>query len=190
MDFAEDVTKTNWGMEFTWMGDVPVLDNDKFDNTTDSQTFNLTVSVDRPTFINFLNANRTFFMNSQWFFQYLPDYEDSFTGNGPLNVLFTFAVFTGYYQDRLLPQFVSVYDFGSRSGGILPSIGYRFTEAFSVTMGVQLFFGRGEFTDMPITGFAPKTNRAGSNAYRDGTENLLSLVRRRDEAFLRVRWTF
>jgi hypothetical protein len=195
MDFAEDVTKSNWGVEFTWIEGLPFTDADSYYNTTNSDAINLTVSVDRPTFVNFLNANRTFFINSQWFFQYVPDYADSFTSNGPLNVLFTFAVFTGYFQDRLLPTFVSVFDVNSRSGGFLPNVGYRFTEAFSATIGVNIFFGRTELNRMPLNEIGPVSNRApaGSNeriAYQDGVDNLLSLVRRRDEVYLRLRWTF
>jgi hypothetical protein len=190
-DFAEDVTKTNWGVEFTWFGDVPYVNNDDFFDVTDSQVLNLTVSVDRPTFINFLNANRTFFINSQWFFQYLTDYQGGgFTQNGPFNVLFTVAVFTGYFQDRLNPQWVFVYDFGSRSGGLLPTLGYRFTENFSVTIGFNYFFGRGQLKDMPVRGFAPTSLRAGENLYKDGVENVLSLIRHRDEIFFRLRYTF
>ncbi|MGI9589926.1 MAG: hypothetical protein ACR2P8_01055, partial [Myxococcota bacterium] len=189
-DFAEDVTKTNWGMEFTYIGKVPFIDNDSLTNVTDSSAVNLTVSVDRPTFINFLNANRTFFMNTQWFFQYLPKHSKNFTAPGPFNALFTFAVFTGYYQDRLLPQFVAVYDFRTSSGGFLPQLSYRFTEAFSMTFGVSWFIGKNDFVSMPINGFAPETNRAGRRAYQNGNQQLLNLIRRRDEAFLRLRWTF
>ncbi|MHC4504927.1 MAG: DUF1302 family protein, partial [Planctomycetota bacterium] len=100
MDFTEDISKTNWGVEFTWMNKDTVADADSATSVREVQLYNLTVSVDRPTFINFLNPNRTFFMNTQWFFQYVSGYRDSFAMNGPLNVLFTFAVFTGYYQDR------------------------------------------------------------------------------------------
>jgi hypothetical protein len=190
-DFAEDVTKTNWGMEFTWFGDVPFVNADNFYNVSDSQALNLTISVDRPTFINFLNANRTFFINSQWFFQYITDYQGGgFSSNGPINVLFTVAVFTGYFQDRLNPNWVFVYDFGSRSGGLLPSLGYRFTENFSVTIGFNYFFGRGQLKAMPVRGFAPAVLRAGENLYRDGVENVLSPIRHRDEVYFRLRYTF
>jgi hypothetical protein len=190
-DFAEDVTKTNWGMEFTWFSAIPFVNNDDFYNVSNSDVLNLTLSVDRPTFINFLNANRTFFINSQWFFQYTPGYENrGYTSNGPVNVLFTVAVFTGYYQDRLNPNWVFVYDFGSRSGGLLPSLGYRFTENFSITIGLNYFFGRGQFKSMPVRGFAPTSIRSGENAYKDGVENVLSQIRRRDEAYFRLRYTF
>jgi hypothetical protein len=190
MDFAEDVTKTNWGMEFTWVGDTTVLDSNSPTNVTDVQTYNLTVSVDRPTFINFLNPNRTFFFNTQWFFQYTSNYRNSMPQNGPFNVLFTFAILAGYFQDRLLPQFISIYDFNSQSGGILPSVAYRFTENFSATIGLLFFFGHTQFNQMAIRGFAPNGNRAGPDAYRDGVDNFIGLIRDRDELFLRLRWTF
>jgi hypothetical protein len=190
-DFAEDRSKTNWGVEFTWIGKQPWGDNNSLSNTTLSDTFNLTISVDRPTFINFLNANRTFFFNTQWFFNYIPEHGKGFTQfRHPFNVLFTFAVFTGYYQDRFLPQIITVYDFGSHSAGVLPQLQYRFTEAFSVTFGVSFFFGRGEFVPMPVRGFAPDANRAGPNAYQDGVLRLLALISRRDEMWMRLRWTF
>jgi hypothetical protein len=194
MDFAEDVTKSNWSMELTWIEGSPYIDNNARDNITKSDAYNLTISVDRPTFINFLNPNRTFFINSQWFFQYLPEHKGSFTNNGPVNVLFTLAAFTGYFQDRLLPTFVSVFDINSQSGGLLPSISYRFTEAFSATVGMNWFFGRTQRVRMPLNEIAPPGNRApnknGHHAYKDGTDNLLSLIRHRDEAYIRLRWTF
>jgi hypothetical protein len=189
-DFAEDVTKTNWGVEFTWIEDVPFTDNDSVTGITFTDAYNLTVSVDRPTFINFLNPNRTFFFNSQWFFNYLPDYNKGFTSNGNYNVLFTFAMFTGYFQDRVLPQLVTVYDFHSRSGGLLPSLQYRFTESFSVTVGMLYFWGRTEMESMPINEIGPPGNRTGKYTYETGVDNVLSVIRKRDEVFLRLRWTF
>jgi hypothetical protein len=177
MDFTEDITKTNWGVEFTWMNNDTVGDADSATSVRDVQLYNLTVSVDRPTFINFL-------------IQYVSGYRDSFAMNGPLNVLFTFAVFTGYYQDRLLPNFVAVYDFNSKSGAFLPKIAYRFTEALSAEVGVSLFIGHTQLKDMPIRGFAPAGNRQGDNQYKVGVDNLLSNFRHRDEVWLRLRWTF
>jgi hypothetical protein len=190
MDFAEDVTKTNWGMEFTWVGDTTVIDSNSPTNVSDVQTYNMTISVDRPTFINFLNPNRTFFFNTQWFFQYVTNYRDSMPSTGPFNVLFTFAILAGYFQDRLLPQFISIYDFKSRSGGFLPSVQYRFTENLSATIGMLFFFGETDFNKIPIRGFGPDGNRAGPDAYREPEENFISLIRGRDEVFLRLRWTF
>ncbi|HYB11953.1 MAG TPA: DUF1302 family protein, partial [Myxococcota bacterium] len=83
MDFAEDTTKSNWGIEFGWEQHLPFPDNNQFSGVSNSDDLELSVSVDRPTFINFLNQNRTFFFNSQFFISYLTSYHTSFTVPGP-----------------------------------------------------------------------------------------------------------
>jgi hypothetical protein len=189
-DFAEDVTKSNWGVEASWIANNPYTDNDSFAGVNHSDTVNLTVSVDRPTFINFLNPGRTFFFNSQVFFQYITNYNAGFTVNGPFNMLGTFTIQTGYFQDRLLPGVTFVYDLNSNSGAMLPQITYRFTENFSASVGMNFFFGRWETTDMAIAPLGTVGAEVGSLAYRDGIENGLAVVRERDEAYLRIRYTF
>jgi hypothetical protein len=188
MDFAEDLTKTNWSFEFTWFAD------DVFASTTtrslvqEGDAYNLTISVDRPTFVNFLNANRTFFLNAQLFLGYLPDYDRSYTVNGPISALGTFAVATGYFQDRLLPSFVVVYDFRSKSGGLLPQVSYRVNQDFSLTVGLALFFGSPGFADVPRFQLAP-ANVGGSFRSRTSYQGL-SPIAERDEVYLRIRYTF
>jgi hypothetical protein len=189
-DFAEDFTKSSWSMEFTWIGGVPAFDTSTWDYQTDTNDFNLTVSIDRPTFINFLNANRTFFINTQWFFQYRDGWNDGMGVRGPWNVLATFAIFTGYFQDRLNPRVVLVYDFQSNSGGLLPQVNYRFSENFSLTIGASIFMGEERLVDMAVNPIAPAGPRAGPNAYMDGTSPALSLFRDRDEIFMSLRYTF
>jgi hypothetical protein len=189
-DFDEDKTKSNWGVEATWVNKQPFVDNDAFSGISKVDTLNLTISVDRPTFINFLNPGRTFFFNSQIFLQYIDDYGDNFYANGPVNLLGTFTVFTGYFQDRLMFYNTVVYDVNSVSGAILPSIVYRFTESFSVTVGSNVFFGRQQLRDAPINEFRPALNRVGSGAYEDPVETGLAAVREHDEIYLTIRYTF
>ncbi len=190
MDFAEDVTKSNWGIEAAWIQGLPFNFNDRKNNTGNADTFNLTVSIDRPTFINFLNANRTFFFNWQLFFQYIDGYTHNFTVTGPWNFLGTFTVSTGYFQDRLLPAVTFIYDVESNSGGALPQVQYRFTENFSATFGFTFFFGRSQYYDMPINPIGTAGVQEGTGAYKVGTEQGLSVVRDRDEVFLKLRYTF
>ncbi len=189
-DFDESRTKSNWGVEATWVSKQTFVDNDAYDGISDVDTLNLTVSVDRPTFINFLNQGRTFFFNSQWFIQYIPDYGKNYYANGPLNVLATFTVFTGYHQDRLMLYSTVVYDFNSNSGALLPSVTYRFNESFSVSIGVNVFFGKQQLRDAPINEIRPGLNRVGHDAYKDAVENGLSALRERDEMNLNIRYTF
>ena len=46
MDFAEDVTKSNWGVEFTWVEGLHVGDNDAVDGLADGvDLYRLTISA-------------------------------------------------------------------------------------------------------------------------------------------------
>jgi hypothetical protein len=189
MDWAEDVTKSNWSIETTWIEGVPVFDSDSLTGTTDVDNYNLTVSVDRPTFINFLNSNRTFFVNSQWFLQYVDGYTRNMPGEGPWNLLGTLTATTGYFQDRLLPAITFVHDIRSVSGAVLPSIAYRFTENFSATFGVAAFYGRQEYRTTAVTQIGA-ANRVHKHKDEDAALRGLSVIRDRDEVFLRVKYTF
>jgi hypothetical protein len=189
-DFDEDRTKTNWGVEATWVSGQRFVDNADPNGERKSDTFNLTVSADRPTFINFLNANRTFLFNTQWFFQYVDQYKNGFTTNGPVNVLATFTIFTGYHQDRLLLFYTSVYDFMSNSGAFLPQVIYRFTENFSATVGLNYFWGRQQWVDSPVNDLHAGLDRTGSHAYQDSVQNGLSVLSNRDEVYMTIRYTF
>jgi hypothetical protein len=190
MDFADDVTKSNWGIEMGWERHLPFPDNNAVDNVSRSDDFEVSISVDRPTFINFLNQNRTFFFNMQLFLSYLTNYHTSYTIPGPFGVLGTFTISTGYFQDRLLPSVTFVYDVFSNSGAALPELQYRFTENFSFTLGIAQFLGRFRTQAMPVNPVATVQQNYGQNAYDTYSEPGLSLIRDRDEAYMRIRYTF
>jgi hypothetical protein len=189
-DFAEDVLKTNWGVEFTWVNDVPFASNTSRDLLQETDVYNLTVSVDRPTFVNFLNANRTFFVNAQLFLRYLPHYDRSYDTNGPLTALGTLAITTGYFQDRLLPSLVLVHDLKSASGGVIAQFSYRFTESFSATVGMLAFYGEPRDDRVPLYSIALPNNNSSTD-FKAGTRfQGLSAIAERDEVFLSLRYTF
>jgi len=191
MDFAEDVTKSNWGIEFTWVEGLHFSDNDELDGLAEGvDLYRLTISADRPTFVNFLNANRTFFINTQWFFQYTDEFEASYAGGYQWDIFGVLAISTGYFQDRLIPSLTLVYFVRNYSFAVLPQVTYRFTENFTATFGVAAFAGREEARVMPINGIAPVGERFGRNAYKTFIEPGLAAVRERDELFVRIRYTF
>ena len=190
MDFAEDVTKSNWGVEFTWVDDIHQADANSFDAVSESDSYRLTISVDRPTFVNFLNANRTFFFNTQWFIQYTDGWNQGYAIDGPWDVFGVFSVGTGYFQDRLLPSVTIVYFVMNNSLAFLPDITYRFTENFQATFGIAAFMGREEERPMPVNELAIAGSRFGRNAYKTSVENGLAVIRERDEIFLRLKYTF
>ena len=191
MDFAEDVTKSNWGVEFTWVEDVHLQSNNSFTGVTDgNDLYRLTISADRPTFINFMNANRTFFINTQWFFEYVNGYQRGYLQDGPWDIFGVFAIATGYFQDRLLPSLTLVYFVRNNSAAVLPEITYRFTENFQATVGLAAFMGRDQERVMPINDINIVGSRFGRNAYKTTVSNGLSIIRERDEIYFRLRYTF
>jgi hypothetical protein len=187
-DFAEDRFLTSSAIEFTWINDAPFASNRADDLLQEADVLNLTVSVDRPTFIRFLNPDRTFFFNTQIFLRHIIDHDSSFDVNGPLSALGTFTILTGYHQDRLLPAFTWVHDLRSTSGGVLGQITYRFSEAFSVTAGVLAFYGGPERNPLPFHPIALPDTQTDFDA--DTRYEGLSAIAERDELFLRLRYTF
>ncbi|MCG8592521.1 MAG: hypothetical protein MJE66_24795, partial [Proteobacteria bacterium] len=190
MDFAEDRTKTNWSFELTWINKEVFFNSFDSDYVDKADVYNLTVSVDRPTFINFLNPNRTFFINSQWFMRWIEGYRGNraFTADGPFSVLGTLSFGTGYFQDRLLPNITVIHDFMSHSGGAIMQIGYRFNEVMSLSVGGALFYGGPGLARIPDRQIGI-TNNGGSFETRTNFQGL-SAISERDEVFMRVRYTF
>jgi hypothetical protein len=166
VDFAEDLFLTSSALEFTWIHDAPFASNRADDLLQEADVLNLTLSVDRPTFIRFLNQDRTFFFNTQIFLRYLVGHDSSFDVNGRLSALGTFTVLTGYSQDRLLPGFTWVHDVRSTSGALVGQITYRFSESFSATAGVLAFYGQPEGNRLPLHPIALPTPRPISTPTR------------------------
>jgi hypothetical protein len=190
LDFPEDITGTNWGLEFTWFDRVKMANNDEFDGLSTTQHFNLSISVDRPTFVRFLNSSRTFLFNSQLFLQYIDGHERGMAANGPLNATATFLAATAYHQDRLIPTLTLVHDFNSVSGAVITALTYRYTTHFSISVGLAAFYGRVQTKRAALTGLAGPSGGAGKGRNRSYVQNGLSSVRDRDELSLRLRYTF
>jgi hypothetical protein len=192
LDFAEDITKTSWGIEFSWTSGKFYGNTLSSDGRQRSDEYVLSISMDRPTFINFLNPNRTFFINMQLFIKYFPDYVGGSrrgmfgTSNGPFDTRFVMFFFTGYFQDRLTPRAVFVLDPPTSSGAVLSSLSYRFTDRFSATVGMNHFFGHVSQTQ---ASYFP-TVLLSSPQYNSETLRGIAPARNRDELFAVVRWTF
>jgi hypothetical protein len=190
LDFAEDTTKTNWGVEFSWTNSQNYQDNNSFTGFSSHGVQQLTISMDRPTFVNFLNPNRTFLFNTQWFFRYIDDFHDNSAMwvNGPFGMLGTFTIFTGYFQDRLLPVVTFVHDVRSTSGAALISLTYRFTDVFSATFGVNVFYGNPQNIQLALQ--QPVLQNFGPEYEQRVKYDGLTAISERNELSFGVRYTF
>ena len=186
----------DWGIEFTWTSGKPFNTTRAFDGVNTSDEFVLSVSVDRPTFFNFLNPNRSFFLNFQVFFRYLSDFDGSRdnrdgmygSAEGPWSSFMTFFVMTGYFQDRLNPRLILVYDPTTSNGAAIVRVGYRWNDAFSSEIGYRSFFGhpaRVERQYFPIVAITSPEQRF-VEAFGRG----VAPVRNRDSITFKLRYSF
>jgi hypothetical protein len=196
LDFAEDFTKTSWGIEFSWIANKLFQDLNSFSGLNNSDEMVLSISIDRPTFFNFLNPNRSFFINFQFFIRYLTDFtggsddEDGMFGvaEGPFDTRMVFTFLTGYFQDRLQPQASIVYDATTSNGAVLGKLSYRFTESFSTTVGINSFFGRPNETQQAYYPVALRSSTADLTSEAFGRS--LAAVRNRDSAWFTLRYSW
>jgi hypothetical protein len=105
-----------------------------------------------------------------------------------LTALATFTVATGYFQDRLQPATTWVHDVRSGSGALVGQVSYRFSEAFSATVGMLAFYGQPDDNRLPLHPIALPDTQTEFDA-RTRYEGL-SAISERDELFLRLRYTF
>ena len=199
IDFAEDRTKTSWGIEFSWMSKRLFGNSLEFDGLSRSSELVLSVSIDRPTFFHFLNPNRSFFLNLQFFMRYLTNYKggsddrDGLYGTAPSAFSFgtvLVTAFTGYFQDRLSPRVTFAWDPHTSTYALLSGIGYRFNDVFSTAFSLNHFFGH--YFD-GRTGHFPPVLLGGIGAIDLTSESPgrgFGGARNRDVASLIVRYTF
>jgi hypothetical protein len=188
MDFDEDRSKTSWSIEATWFAGTTVPDDQEPNLFRKEDIYNLSISVDRPTFVNFLNANRTIVFNSQIFLQYIAGGR-TVRDRDPVQLLGTFTALTGYFQDRLLTQMTFVHDLRSSSGGAIFDVTWRFSSDFSMTLGMATFYGNPGRADDPTLYPTAITNNGPPNSTRSRYDGL-SLLKDRDEVSLQVRYSF
>jgi hypothetical protein len=80
-----------------------------------------------------------------------------------------------------------VYDVRSESGAVSLDLQYRFSAVFSVTIGMNHFYGPGDVYRIPIgLGALGESNQT----YRAERYSRLNAVRERDELFAVLRYTF
>jgi hypothetical protein len=155
----------------------------------------LSISIDRPTFFNFLNPNRSFFVNFQFFLRYLADYtggrddKDGMFGvaEGPWDGLAMLFLNTGYFQDRLQPRFVFLYGPTTSTGAVISGVSYRWNDAFSTSLNLNHFFGHPTQLQQAYYPIALRTRK---DTTAEAITRSLAAVRNRDVGILTMRMTF
>ncbi|RTL52256.1 MAG: DUF1302 family protein [Rhodocyclaceae bacterium] len=110
-----------------------------------NNTFRSVIGIDRPTFIPFINPNRTTLLSAQLFYQHIynheayqgtagrvgmPDWED--------NVIGTLLIKGFMNNDRVSPQLILARDFGARAWVASPQVEWNLTDDLKLTFGANV----------------------------------------------------
>jgi len=155
-DFYVEALKSAFRVE------VAYTSGEEFANTMEARMFSESdvvrwvIGWDRPTFIPFLNKNRTFLISGQLFGEHLLDHEESTVNSAGLptrrkigmpnwenNYILTLLIQGNYINDRLTPQLLTAYDFGARSGAVAPSVSWTPDNHWVISAGFNIKFGEG-----------------------------------------------
>ena len=108
------------------------------------------IGVDRPTFIPFINPNRTTLISGQLFYQHIFNHEQY---SGPLgmygmpdwqdNVTGTLLIKGFLMNDRLSPQVIFAHDFKAKATVMAPQVEWNATNDSKWTFGANVTFQNG-----------------------------------------------
>ena len=150
-DFYIDPLKSAFRVEVAHTSGEEFADTSQFRLFSESNVLRWVIGWDRPTYIRFLNPNRTFLLSAQVFGQHILDHESFTTPFGHQigfqdwkdNYIATF-LFQGFYaNDRVLPRVITAYDTGAQAGVISPGVDWLVNDNWRITLAGNFKFGTG-----------------------------------------------
>ena len=149
-DFYIDSIKSAFRVEFAW------TNGEEFANTarprlfSESDVIRYVVGWDRPTFIPFLNKNRSFLISAQVFGQHLLNYEKHDGPFGPVGIpdwqenWVGTLLFQGFYKnDTVQPRIIMAYDVRARAGAVAPQVDWLISDNWRMVVGANIKVGKG-----------------------------------------------
>lgn len=203
--------------------EAALTDGEQFANTlkpelySENNVFRSVVGIDRPTFIPFINPNRTTLISAQIFYQHIFDHQrkrDSLGTAGMAdwedNVIGTLLIKAFLVNDRVSPQVVTAYDVAARAGVTAPSVDWIVNDQVKLTVGANIKWVTGDLDRYEVDDcrscnpFAPFTAPFGDadpmTAFSRGLSGLeplgrfragpIGAARKEDEIFATLRYAF
>ena len=146
MDYFHDASGIVFRIESSYTFDE-LVNNTRRPNWVDtSDVVRFSLGLDRPTFIRFLNKNRTFFLSAQIFDTWYLDHEGGGTDGffvDDHNLLYTFFWQTQYRRDTIVPSGFFVWEDASDTWVFGANVQWLINNHWSIKGGVHLV-GRDE----------------------------------------------
>ncbi len=148
MDFQSE------GLGAAFRVEAAVTSGEEFANSARAElysknnVFRSVIGVDRPTFIPFINPNRTTLLSAQLFYQHIFNHELHVgTAGGPYavgmpdwenNVIGTFLIKGFMSGDRVSPQLILARDFQAHAWAAAPQIEWSMSDNLKLTFGAYV----------------------------------------------------
>ena len=155
-DFYLDRLKSSVRLEVAWTTGEEFANSLRPRLFSESDVVRYVVGWDRPTFIPFLNKNRSFLISAQLFGQHILDHELEDRPLGKIGIpdwennwIGTLLVKGFYKSDRVSPQVIAAYDVRAQAAAVAPSLDWLISDRWRLTVGANLKLGTGarEFDD-------------------------------------------
>ncbi len=128
--------------------EAALTEGEEFANTlkpqlySENKVFRSVIGFDRPTFVPFINPNRTTLFSAQLFYQHIFDHELEQRQFGPVgmpdwknNVIGTLLIKAFLAGDRVSPQLITAYDVKARALVTSPQIDWLVTDKLKLSFG-------------------------------------------------------
>jgi hypothetical protein len=200
MDYFESWSGVVMRIESSWTFNELVNNTRSVDWTDTSDVMRFSLGFDRPTFIPFLNKDRTFFLSLQIFDTWYWDHEgDKNTGYfvDEHNWITTFFFIGNYMRDKLKPVGFYVWEEYSNSHVAGFNLEWLMDNHWSIKGGFHLIWeGDDNMThDVgPFTNFISLNSSFGQNPYTTSTfgpgRQGIGALRNYDEVFFELKYQF
>ena len=150
-DFYVDPIKSAIRMEVAHTSGEEFADTSKSRLFSESDVVRWVVGWDRPTYIRWLNPNRTFLLSGQIFGQHILDHETQLSPLGEKigfqdwkNGFIGTFLFQGFYaNDRILPRLIMARDFRAKATVLGPGVDYLINDNLRLIVGANIKLGTG-----------------------------------------------
>jgi len=201
-DYFESFTGTVFRVESSVTIDELVNNTRKANWVDESEVMRWSVGIDRPTWIKWLNKDRTFFLSTQVFDTWYLDHEgDKHTGfyTDEHNFIWTFFFIGNYMRDRVTPLGFLVWEEASNSWVAGFNTEWKMDNHWSVKGGLHTIWGgnenfrhdSGPFSTfvVPFSATGVADNYAQQSVFGAAHEGIGAL-RANDELFLQLKYQF
>ena len=118
-------------------------------------TFSYFLGFDRPTWVTFLNPQKTFFISGQLFQKFIMNKDDRMfstgfgeDGNSQSQTLASLLINTEYYNSRIIPEVVALYEFNADGGLVRAKVDYKPTVDTQFTLGYLYLWAKKDNSGM------------------------------------------